>query len=119
MESKDLRIGNYIQYANIKRPIRVSIIDTTETNTKTKAQPIPITEEWLLNLGFTKHHSDFFNDVLFLKNVTDNLEFDWGVYPKRFGSGIEIKNSVKLKYVHQLQNLYFSLTGEELTLKQQ
>ena len=29
---------------------------------------------------------------------------------------IEDKN-INIKYVHQLQNLYFALTGEELTIK--
>jgi hypothetical protein len=119
MKANELRIGNYVQYPNLKKPVRVSIIDTTETSTETKCQPIPLTEKWLFWFGFTKHHSDFYNDVLYLINLTDNLEFDWGVYPKQFGSGIQIKNSDKLKYVHQLQNIYFAITNEELTLKQQ
>jgi hypothetical protein len=31
-----------------------------------------------------------------------------------FSYGFE--KSIELKYVHQLQNLYFALTGEELTI---
>ena len=47
----------------------------------------------------------------------ENNEFEWGVFPNELGSGIQVKNRIKLKYVHQLQNLHFALTGEELTFK--
>lgn len=33
-------------------------------------------------------------------------------------SGKGIKSLPRIQYVHQLQNLYFSLTGEELTIKE-
>ena len=36
----------------------------------------------------------------------------------RFNTKKHIKNDPLMKYVHQLQNRYFSLTGEELTIKQ-
>ena len=120
MTANELRIGNYLQLEGISKPIRVSIIDTTQTSTKTKYKPIPLTEEWFLKFGFRRHWEDFYNDVIYIKKVTDDYtEFEWGVYPNELGSGIQIKNSIKLKYVHQLQNLYFALTGEELTLKTQ
>ena len=45
-----------------------------------------------------------------------NNEFEWGLYPNEIGSGIQVKNGKLLRHVHQLQNLYFSLTGEELTI---
>ena len=80
-------------------------------------KPIPLTEEWLLKFGFIRHHSDYSNGIIYIKNVPDNTEFEWGVYPNELGSGIQIKNRILLHYVHQLQNLYFALTGEELTFK--
>jgi hypothetical protein len=76
--------------------------------------PIPLTEEWLLKFGFGRHHTDYANDIIYIKNVPDNTEFEWGVYPNELGSGIQIQNRNLLKYVHQLQNLYFALTGEEI-----
>jgi hypothetical protein len=82
---------------------------------------IPLTEEWLLKLGFIRHHYDYANDVIYIKNIADNeidnAEFEWGVYPNELGSGIQIKNRKSLKYIHQIQNLYFALTGEELSLQ--
>lgn len=74
--------------------------------------PIPLTEEWLLKAGFKLCEN-------FIKGVYVNY---WFKYP------IKIKNSGKSKsiyfngaeftkniiYIHQLQNLYFALVGEEL-----
>lgn len=81
-------------------------------------KPIPLTEEWLLKLGF-KYDAD--NDKLFLflpihEFCTDRLSF-------RKSEGhicLEVQVFRTLfehtKYVHQLQNLYFTLTGKELTI---
>ena len=80
-------------------------------------QAMEISEEWLIRLGFIRHHSDYSNGIIYIKNVPDNTEFEWGVYPNELGSGIQIKNRILLHYVHQLENLYFALTGEELTYK--
>lgn len=90
--------------------------------------PIPLTEEWLLKFGF---HED--NYGLFEK-VKNNAEYKSGceieVWIKQciidsdivwdYCIGEDISNVTHLayiKYVHQLQNLYFALTGQELTIK--
>jgi hypothetical protein len=77
-------------------------------------KPIQLTEEWLLKFGFLRHHLDYSNGVIYIKNVPGTNEFEWGVFPNELGSGIQVKNRIKLKYVHQLQNLHFALTGKEL-----
>lgn len=83
-------------------------------------EPIPITEEWLLKFGFEKKitQTSFINLVHFEnKNcwiylIKDGFEFE-------LITGNERHNLCKTyKYVHQLQNLYFALTGEELIFKQ-
>jgi hypothetical protein len=77
---------------------------------------IPITEDWLVRLGLEKSHgmwSRYFqesNPGFFYLELFENGKFhltntDYG------------KSSVAIEYVHQLQNLYFAITGEELTLK--
>ena len=78
------------------------------------ANPIPITDEWLLKLGFTKpndcwyHFIDFNDDFDSFKiSFSDDLK-------TYFLVGYLSKH---IQYVHQLQNLYFALTGKELTLK--
>jgi len=73
-------------------------------------EPIPLTEEWLLRFGFEKELDGFYR-----KNKSGIIEFCF------YDNGIlATTQSVCLshfKYVHQLQNLYFSLTNNELTIK--
>jgi hypothetical protein len=74
--------------------------------------PIPLTEEWLLNLGFKLKG-------FYRLQVTSFLELCWKPHDKTLNLQTE-KNGFtedsKVKYVHELQNLYFALTGTELTL---
>ena len=108
----ELRIGNYVSLHGILITMRDSDFNFDESYFK----PITLTEEWLLKFGFVRHHADYANDVIYIKNILDNTEFEWGVYPNTLGSGIQIQNRNLLKYVHQLQNLYFALTNKELTI---
>jgi hypothetical protein len=130
MKATDLRIGNLFYYRVVdqlderKEWFEVSEIDYDDLRVigikdemNQDYQPIPLTEEWLLKFGFERHHSDYGNGVIYIKDVPNNNEFKWGVYPFELGSGFIINKSKNLKYVHQLQNLYFALTNEELTMK--
>jgi hypothetical protein len=77
---------------------------------------IPLTEEWLLKFGFV------------VKELADYVKTDFTVYEKgKFVindafwvefDDFDIRLEYKLEYVHQLQNLYFALTGEELIINQ-
>jgi hypothetical protein len=126
MKASELRIGNYVKFDNHEDEYyKVSGCDISELSDELidlNASPIQLTEEWLLMFGFIRHHYDYANDVIYIKNIADNeidnAEFEWGVYPNELGSGIQIKNRKSLKYVHQLQNLYFALTGKELVVKE-
>lgn len=76
-------------------------------------KPISITERWLLDFGF-KDKRDFYEKGK-LSILSANLK---DYYP----NGRVYYNSwaimeIQPKYVHQLQNLYFILTNEELILK--
>jgi hypothetical protein len=112
MKASELRIGNYVQLEGLKKPIQVSIIDTTETSTNTKAKPIPLTEEWLLKLGCIEVYENAFQDVdsTFIVEFKENKFIVYLICPMPW---IELEN---IKYVHQLQNFFFALTGEELTI---
>ena len=81
-------------------------------------EPIPLTEEWLLKFGFNRRDAYFgfcrkkYNQEGRWKYLILNRRS--GIfYAYRYGYG----NFCKLQYVHQLQNLYFSLTNEDLTIK--
>lgn len=81
-------------------------------------EPIPLNEEWLLKMGFTRHHENYSNGIIYILDVVNNQEFEWGVYPNILGSGFVIYKSQKIAYVHTLQNLIFALTGQELTINE-
>ena len=82
-------------------------------------QPIPLTEEWLLGFGFVKirseNHALKGSDGLYY-SVTFDEKIRFNIYDN---DSFSFKDFVKeIRYLHQLQNLYFALTGEELTIKQ-
>jgi hypothetical protein len=101
-------------------------------------QPIPLTEEWLLKFGFIKlHHfgnyefTKLLNDPVLGEDKSDlSIEVvhrsDDNRYIVRFvlepdyydyePSSVNYHSLQHIEYVHQLQNLYFALTGEELLL---
>src|SRR5690606_25038518 len=86
--------------------------------------PIPLTEEWLLRLGFEKKRHkwkdgsvspndywlDEFNVVVDKRTYKPEVHYILGRRDSSNGSEY-IKG---IEHVHQLQNLYFALTGEEL-----
>jgi hypothetical protein len=107
MKPTDFRIGNLIEYDG-----RVFEIDTIAEEFPTlntaefgigvvsweNIKPIELTEEILFKCVFAlnhvflyKHEGSFWHDTL--------------------------NGSIEIKYLHQLQNLYYILTGKELEIK--
>jgi hypothetical protein len=90
------------------------------------AIPIEITEEWLLKFGFT----NIDNTNIYVKSMhkigAEKLkslavyidENNYTIAIVDYYTGVEKTDLLHLDYefVHQLQNLYFALTGEELTI---
>lgn len=79
--------------------------------------PILLTEEWLLRLGFKDFSSDN-NRMAYIFHVNSLLELasyniETGIRFQTIRNGI-IFQMEHIKYVHEIQNLYFALTGEEL-----
>ena len=125
MNAQELRIGNLVERdGNILEVVRIAkdniinydlILQSKGMHVNSgNVIPIPLTEEWLVKFGF--YYSDDENEFLELqlmhktKLYADNSnEFSTVV--------LKIKeNEIEIEYVHQLQNLYFALTGKELTL---
>jgi len=116
LEAKDLRIGNYImQDEEVKyvQSLSRSINDWDRTNgfRTQDFQPIPLTEEWLLNFGFEYHHDTPHPNKVFRKLHTEGFIDLEQIKHYYYGGSF---TSVECRYVHQLQNLYFALTGKEL-----
>lgn len=121
MRVNELRIGNTIHFKNPKGEIVEHVVDLTTLQWLVEDEsffnkvhfPIPITEECLLKFGFTKPAHSWIGDVFHLS--------EWDAYPLNWCVAMNKNNAIiylKLKYVHQLQNLYFALTGEELAIKE-
>lgn len=68
-------------------------------------ESIPLTEEWLLKFEFV------IEGIKYWKNVFSCVKTHGGFLFWHRGHSLLI-----IKYVHQLQNLYFALTGEELKI---
>jgi hypothetical protein len=74
-------------------------------------EPIPLTPEILVKAGFewSIYHQGFYKqDFVFVLH-----EYEDGFRFKLFRSSQYL--GVKINHLHQLQNLYFALTGKELT----
>jgi hypothetical protein len=124
MEAKDLRIGNYIE-RSIKIEQDKKIIDKVGCQDIVRIfeniggfnyEPIPLTEQWLLDFGFEISYSSNFR-LRFDYNKNTKFGFDYSHTADKSIEGFRyIGTYIKCDYVHQLQNLYFALTNEELTL---
>ncbi|WP_316778359.1 hypothetical protein [Pedobacter antarcticus] len=129
MKASDLRIGNYVGNGKVTMTNLENVefsqgLYTVVENLSVKRSdedeilPILINEEWLLKFGFNWCESkiigkdrklsiqvsnnedlDYEDQEFFISNVSDNRVFSFWY---------------EIKYVHQLQNLFFALTGEEL-----
>jgi len=115
-----LRLGNFLQTKD--GYVKVVTL-TTEPQRSMVAQPwphkkevyepgadilpIPLTPEWALRLGFiekNKVYQTYYNGTMHIKFVQGNC---WMVTGEDYVG-------IPMKFVHDLQNRYFSMTGDEL-----
>jgi len=136
MKVEELRIGNLLYWVispEVKKLHPVLQINTVYINDEipNNYEPIPLTEEWLLKLGFKKvvyksTHPDFTDETCyeleykeFFISYADDFSMTLFVSKKTQDDELGICPDFKnMRYVHQLQNLYCALTGEELTINE-
>ena len=142
ISANELRIGNFVKSGkgiykvagiHIPNEFRCQSLDGFIIDVPCLYQPIPINEEWLLKFGFEKgandwygiiYNTDWSHDEL---NCDEIMKIDYNVKSQRLAiyDNIEESDMVnilsypiytanQIKYVHQLQNLYFALTQKEL-----
>lgn len=120
MEANELRIGNLVDLGNrIAKVIEINhsacvVVDLEETQDTIedydRTKPLQITEKWLLKFGFERRPWGLVKgDLLFRDNIKNPCQ----ELTLEIGNGFR----VIVQHVHKLQNLYFELTGEELTFK--
>ncbi len=117
IQIKELRIGNYIS-AMGKSITQVEGFDIYDNmilsssfaeRTYDYFEPIPLSKEWLLKFGAEEERGVWripkMKGYFDLLNLKGDIFFEYNVHQVQM---------CKLKNVHQLQNLYFTLTGEDL-----
>lgn len=131
MNSKEFRLGNYVNFGSTLSEItgimaeeimfryesggenRYALLQTPGINV------IPVTEEWLLNLGFERSKGAIQNDndkIYRLRDSDDEAFYiSFGEDPMLCVDGFG--GLQYFDYVHELQNLYSTLGIKELTLK--
>jgi hypothetical protein len=119
MKANELRIGNLVLSKNMPVEIEEISIKTVTycfgTFTLDYIEPIPFTEEWLLTFGFEKEDKYVIIDDKCHDYRVYNLSNLWyNTARKLWWYNHEKLIDAKIDYVHQLQNLYFALTNEEL-----
>lgn len=120
MKPEELRIGNIIAVYGIPEVVTGSLIARLEEITNKgkiaiDLSPIAITEEWLLGAGF-KEKEDISGKYFELRADRVYLLDNFVEYERAVTPGSRVNLFKKYQYVHQLQNLYHALTGEELTI---
>jgi len=116
MNNRELRVGNYV--SNL---MGENIIATWENiKWSQDVAPIPLTEKWLKTFGFKDNsYRDYFLYHPIADYAIISISFRYNKTQLSDITSISVDDhdlNLKCEYVHQLQNLYFSLTGEELTI---
>ena len=113
MNVNELRIDNLILLPNGElakvgyEMIRALIVLQKKPNYK----PIPLNKEWLVRFGFKEFIIDSWYSKIAKNKNTINISL---------GGLVAINEAQPIRaieFVHELQNLYFALTGQELTFK--
>ena len=131
IKSNELRIGNYVLLnGKIIKITDAEIIDyiVKSENGRLritppihKIDPIPLTPEIMFKFGFEKVDiPDSINEEGEIIKGYNNWELINSNFCFTRGHNDEIisGNKAELKYLHQLQNLYFAKTYEELEIKE-
>ena len=129
MKASELRIGNLVAkfdgtvlevdsidrngfFASLPKNIVFDNVPILQKDIVNSMLPIPLTEEWLLKFGFEKTENFCINKEPLLRYAISSLGLICSIGDNDMGF---VYNSIL--YVHQLQNLYFELTGKELECK--
>jgi len=119
IQPQELRLNNLVLYKDevsiVKGVLQTSVdllvnpcIRFTKLALLPNIHPIPLTEEWLIKLGL--HEVLGVYAVYGIEITLKLVDGYWDVYFK--GKYVTV-----IKHVHRLQNLFYSITGHELTLK--
>lgn len=110
MKAEELRLGNFVMWNRSRT--RCFTIKEHHFRVADMFKPVPLTEERLIKLGFTTTGQGYF--------FHSKLGCCYLSRPYKEADGWHVKSNGQdkltyIKYVHHIQNLFYILTGEELT----
>lgn len=118
---QELRIGNLVYIPGTGQTLPITAINmdlgiivnrSLRMLPFNELEPIELTEEWLLQFGFKKNSE-------YIVGAGICWYFKHPYYKYKLSESFRLMLlGIDLKHVHQLQNLYFALTGEELKIKE-
>ena len=112
LDSHEIRLGNTYKVEMVDGTYKSDLINLEDLRNLLDDeiddfyQALEISEDWLIKVGF-KPNAKACKSQEYLYNTISIWKYD-----NEFAFG-----KWELKYAHQLENLYFALTGEELTYK--
>ena len=115
MKANELRLGNYVYTETMEEPFELTEITDVEDQSHRYHKSIKLTEKWFkyFNFRISKNYCSIDLDSelrLLIVKKTGSMIL------QNYFSGDEVSLPTALESVHQLQNLYFTLTGEELKI---
>lgn len=115
MEITELRIGNYVKDENEIYQIESEHFDMFDT---LQTWEIPITKEWMIDFGFKKEKLSSYGG----QDMWAGLEawsFDGECLFRGSPNCLHLVGyfNTQIKYIHQLQNLFYFIKNKELILK--
>lgn len=118
IDIRELRVNNLV---NVRRgslrPHAICIGDFCGGQDKfDKFEPIPIDKELLQKNGFNFVPNTLFSERLVFDTFY-NLVFDISLTKDYLGNNFQYESGIEIRYVHQLQNLVYVLTGKELEVE--
>jgi hypothetical protein len=129
LKNNDFRIGNFTYGIEQKPQAIRRVTSINEDNvyliridglhgdlgyTYDNINPIKLTEEWLIRLGVNEVKSQEVLRINYVKYYKTDNKFDYCLCYYFDDDGYVDNVFKEIKYVHELQNLYFALTGSEL-----
>jgi hypothetical protein len=115
MELQQLRFGNYIQEhgSPFFTKLDFSTLESIHYRRNMMYREIPLTEELIVRLGFklTELKNYTLDDYI----LAEVIEAEWFFVHDEFH--YDLNNVRPIKYVSDLQNVFYFLSGKELTLE--
>lgn len=124
MEATELRLNNFVIYEDEIVPVigmenndngLLVKIDSNNVTDFRNLKPITLTAEWFQRLGFKEAYRSSTRVRFELPNY---CRYDFDLSSNKILQGfLFFGNYIKCNHLHQLQNIYFTLTGEELKIE--